>query len=245
VSLISSSFPLSFLLTDQIGTPPEQHPRMRASQVLSLFVELILIHTAMSLPIPKLDSIKENGEEELQLDKPTEESYRHLLPATYAQNANSHLSAAAAHLVAGTTKVVTLPAAGVVGMGRNVVNTVRGLAHLDMEKVADSGGEFIAHPVDTLAKTVAHPVAHGGLAVQSVALAVKNYYRAATAKDKKSRHTRAEVKSRHRDTWKSTVKGPVDQAMTNVYKTVRMELRTTLPFLHNVKPNKVTKHPHS
>jgi hypothetical protein len=227
---------------------------MRASHVLSLFAGLVLASEAASLPI--LGSIEES-----QLSKRGGRGAGegHSNYATFAQNANSHLSTAAAHVVAGISKVGTMPTAGLIGAGRHTVNLVKGIKNGDETQIANSITEgVILNPIDSTLKTVLHPLAHGDNAVKSVGLAAKNYVQAAAHfnGDNTSRHMLAEVKTRPVDAWKNAYRGPIDQAMKDVYEpdpnrvgawgygawgNTATAYKRTRPFFDSVKPSHTKK----
>jgi hypothetical protein len=73
--------------------------------------------------------------------------------------------------VAGTSKLVTMPGAGAVGIGRNAVNVVRFTAKRRPKKVGQSLGEgLVLHPIDSVVETTLHPIKHGVLSVKHFCL---------------------------------------------------------------------------
>jgi hypothetical protein len=210
---------LQLLLTSIKSRLLKTITRMRACQVLSLFAGLVLVTEVTSHPV--LESAKEQGEEDLHLSKRGKATLEgHLGQATRVQNGNSHLSTAAAHFTAGTSKLGTLPASGAIGLGRNVGDILKhATIHEPTERIRKVGGSIaealFIHPTATLAKIITHPVVHGGFGVKHAALAGKNYFQAATSKGN-SPHTHAEVDERLSKAWKGVVTSPVDHAMNNV-----------------------------
>jgi hypothetical protein len=204
---------------------------MQASQVLSLFSGLVLAIEVYSLPT--LSFTKEESQMDLRFSKRAggshAEEYQRLdsLPehASYAANANSHLSTAVAHLVAAPTKVVTMPAAGIVNTSRNAVNWVRAVSDGKDDRIVRYGSAYnglIHNPFSTVYHTAADPFIHTAKAVGHVGLAGKNYLKAAFTAGE-SQHTPEQVHQRHAKAWTGIYKDPLDHALKNAMVVERFD----------------------
>jgi hypothetical protein len=194
---------------------------MRTSPILSLVFGLVLAAKVNCLPI--LQSAWQQSEEDLLFAKRGKKVHAIGQPselASHLQNANSHLSIAAAHAVAATSKVVTMPAAGAVGIGRKVVDSTQGDTKVNL---ADG---LVIKPFATIYRTATDPFKHGAKALGHSYLAGKSYIKAVGVNsDEKSSHSQAKIDQRRKSAWMEVVRGPRDLAMENAVDVIERENR--------------------